>query len=55
MLNPSSELTRPDQTGHCVEGVPVAAGEWHHSDFREVSYTFTYKLFREFVEQGDLR
>ena len=28
---------------------------WHHSDFREVAYTFTYKLFNQFVTLGELK
>jgi hypothetical protein len=32
-----------------------AVGEWHHSDFRVVAYTYTYKLFNEFVEIGNLK
>jgi len=35
-------------------GTP-AAGEWHHSDFREVAYTFTYGLFDAFVKDGSLK
>jgi hypothetical protein len=33
----------------------VAAGEWHHSDFRQVAYPFTYKLYSEFVNDGNLK
>jgi hypothetical protein len=33
----------------------VAPGEWHHSDVRQVAYTFTYKLFDEIVNDGNLR
>ena len=33
----------------------TAAGEWHHSDFRQVAYTFTYKLFNEMVNNGNLK
>jgi hypothetical protein len=33
----------------------AGAGEWHHSDFREVAYTFTYKLFKEIVNDGNLK
>ena len=29
--------------------------KWHHSDFRAVGYTFTYRLFDAFVDKGDLR
>jgi hypothetical protein len=32
-----------------------AAGEWHHSDFQQVAYTFTYKLFDQFVTIGNLK
>jgi hypothetical protein len=28
--------------------------KWHHSDFKDVAYTFVYRLFDEFVNQGDL-
>jgi hypothetical protein len=27
---------------------------WHHSDFVNVAYTFTYKLFNQFVTLGNL-
>lgn len=33
----------------------VAAGEWHHSDFQQVAYTFTYPLFDEIVTLGNLK
>ena len=29
--------------------------KWWHSDFKDVAYTFTYKLFDKFVELGDLK
>jgi hypothetical protein len=35
-------------------GVP-AAGEWHHSDFRQVAYPFAYRLFDDFVSFGNLQ
>jgi hypothetical protein len=28
---------------------------WHHSDCREVAYTFTYKLFNQIVTLGELQ
>ena len=28
---------------------------WHHSDFREVGYTFTHRLFDDFVNFGNLQ
>jgi hypothetical protein len=28
---------------------------WHHSDFREVAYPFTYKLFNQLVTTGNLK
>jgi hypothetical protein len=28
---------------------------WHHSDFVNVAYTFTYKLFNQFVTTGNLK
>jgi len=28
---------------------PSEANRWHHSDFQQVAYTFTYKLFNQFV------
>lgn len=28
---------------------------WHHSDFHEVAYTFTYKLFNQIVANGSLK
>lgn len=33
----------------------TAPGEWHHSDFREVAYSFTYQLFNEIVNQANLK
>jgi hypothetical protein len=33
----------------------TAVGEWHHSDYREIAFPFTYKLFDQFVEIGDLK
>ncbi|HEX3625029.1 MAG TPA: hypothetical protein VH280_06315 [Verrucomicrobiae bacterium] len=33
----------------------TAAGEWHHSDNRAVAYTFTYKLFNQMVNLGNLQ
>lgn len=32
-----------------------AAGEWHHSDFHQVAYTFTYPLFNEIATLGNLK
>jgi hypothetical protein len=32
-----------------------AEGEWHHSDIRAVAYTFTYKVFNEIVNDGNLK
>ncbi|HVM46917.1 MAG TPA: LamG-like jellyroll fold domain-containing protein [Candidatus Acidoferrum sp.] len=32
-----------------------AFGEWHHSDFRQVAYTFTYQLFDSLVNLGQLK
>jgi pimeloyl-ACP methyl ester carboxylesterase len=28
---------------------------WHHSDFREVAYLFTWPMFAKLVQQGDLK
>jgi hypothetical protein len=28
---------------------------WHHSDFQQVAYTFTYQLFDDFVNIGNLK
>jgi hypothetical protein len=33
----------------------TATGEWWHSDFQQVAYTFTYKLFNQFVTVGNLK
>jgi hypothetical protein len=33
----------------------TAPGEWHHSDFCVVAYTFTYQLFNQFVTAGNLK
>ena len=30
-------------------------GLWHHSDFVQMTYTFTYKLFNQFVTTGNLK
>jgi hypothetical protein len=30
-------------------------GKWHHSDFVQMAYTFTYPLFNQFVNTGNLR
>jgi hypothetical protein len=29
--------------------------KWHHSDFVQMAYTFTYKLFNQFVTTGNLK
>jgi len=34
---------------------PAEANKWHHSDVREVAYSFTYKLFNEIVNDGNLK
>ena len=31
------------------------SGKWHHSDFVQMAYTFTYKLFNQFVTTGNLK
>jgi len=33
----------------------LAQGEWWHSDFQQAAYTFTYKLFNQFVTLGNLK
>jgi len=33
----------------------TAPGEWHHSDFHQVAYTFTYQLFNQMVTVGNLK
>jgi hypothetical protein len=33
----------------------TAFGEWHHSDIRVVAYPFTYKVFNEIVNDGNLK
>jgi hypothetical protein len=33
----------------------TAFGEWHHSDFHQVAYTFTYQLFNQMVTTGNLK
>jgi hypothetical protein len=33
----------------------AAFGEWHHSDFHQVAYTFTYQLFNQMVTTGNLK
>jgi hypothetical protein len=32
-----------------------AAGEWHHSDCRQIAYTFTYQLFDKLATLGNLK
>jgi hypothetical protein len=32
-----------------------AAGEWHHGDFHQIAYTFTYRLFDQLVTLGNLK
>jgi pimeloyl-ACP methyl ester carboxylesterase len=40
-------------------GWPVSrawdSGNWHHSDFRELAYTFTHQLYDDFVSFGNLQ
>ena len=31
------------------------SGMWHHSDFVQMAYTFTYQLFNQFVTTGSLK
>jgi hypothetical protein len=38
----------PSRTGN-------EAGKWHHSDFVQMAYTFTYPLFNTFVTTGNLK
>jgi hypothetical protein len=33
----------------------AAAGEWHHSDCRQIAYTFTYQLFDKFTTLGNVK
>ena len=35
-------------------GAP-APGEWHHSDFLQVGYIYTYALFNKMVTSGNLK
>jgi hypothetical protein len=51
------DMSSPDyQNGWPVlRSVGNEAFRWHHSDFREVAYTFTYPLFNKFVTLGELR
>jgi hypothetical protein len=44
----------PSDRGPSEFGAP-AAGEWHHSDFRIVAYTFTYEMYTNFVNLGNLK
>jgi len=44
------------KNGWPAERLSKADGaKWHHSDFRNVAYTYTHKLFDKFVELGDLK
>jgi len=36
-------------------GNPAETDKWHHSDFHEVAYTFTYPLFDKLVTTGNLK
>ena len=38
-----------------LRSVGAEAFKWHHSDFRQLGYTFTYQLFDELVTLGDLK
>jgi hypothetical protein len=64
MLSPPQ---RPDQRNFDMNSLyqnswPVSrpqsgpeAFKWYHSDFKDVAYTYTYKLFNQFVTVGNLK
>ncbi len=63
--NPITILNQPGQP-HNIDMVTLENGwpqgrtvpennKWHHSDFHEVAYTFTYHLFDQFVTTGNLK
>lgn len=45
----------PPSRGAGQYPVGTTFGEWHHSDVRAVAYTFTYKLFNQMVNLGNLK
>jgi hypothetical protein len=34
---------------------PRGNGEWRHSDFREVAFYFTQRLYKRFIDEGELK
>ena len=64
--NPVPRLAPPGQpnknfdmmtlkNGWSLERAGDEAGKWHHSDFVQMAYTFTYQLFNQFVTTGNLK
>jgi len=43
------------QNGWALGRTGGEAGKWHHSDFVQMAYPFTYKLFNQFVTTGNLK
>jgi hypothetical protein len=43
------------QNGWSIGRTGGEVGKWHHSDFVQMAYTFTYKLFNQFVTTGNLK
>jgi hypothetical protein len=43
------------KNGWSQDRVGGEAGMWHHSDFVQMAYTFTYQLFNQFVTTGNLK
>lgn len=49
-----------DMNNEMFDGWPASRGgvdgkEWWHSDFKDVSYRYTYKLFNDIVSEGSLQ
>ncbi len=43
------------QSGWPEERVPAEGRDWLHSDFKDISYRYVYKLFDHFVQHGGLQ
>jgi hypothetical protein len=63
--NPVSIITPPGQADRNIDmqtlknnwpiGRTIDQGNWHHSDCRQVAYTFTHNLFDDIVTYGELQ
>jgi hypothetical protein len=43
------------KNGWSVSRLNPENNNWHHSDFVQMAYTFTYHLFDQFVTTGNLK